>query len=141
MIATLAQTHGVATRIEKPETLAAARLDKLDLSDTALVCLSCLDLKTPARIHYAARRIRMKAPQAKLMLGLWTAADDAALATLKDAVNADYAFRTFHEAAASILEEATGVGPLRAEARAGAAAPASKAAEASPGMIGGAATV
>ena len=55
---------------------------------TVLVCLSCLDLKTPARIHFAARRIKTKAPHAKLMLGLWTATDDAVLATLKDAVNA-----------------------------------------------------
>src|SRR5271166_4348527 len=137
VIATLAETHGVATRIEKPEALTAAQLDKLDLSDAALVCLSCLDLKTPARIHYAARRIRMKAPHAKLMLGLWTAADDAALATLKDAVNADYAVRTFHEAAASILDEATRGGQLHAEARAAATAPAWKAVGAKSRMIRG----
>ena len=137
VIATLAETHGVATRIEKPEALTAAQLDKLDLSDAALVCLSCLDPKTPARIHYAARRIRMKAPHAKLMLGLWTAADDAALATLKDAVNADYAVRTFHEAAASILDEATRGGQLHAEARAAATAPAWKAVGAKSRMIRG----
>ena len=138
VIATLAQTHGVATRIEKPEALTAAQLDKLDLSDAALVCLSCLDLKTPARIHYAARRIRMKAPQAKLLLGLWTAADDEAMATLKDAVNADYAVRSFHDAAAFILGEATGRAPLQPEARA--AAPASEAVGANSRMIRGGAT-
>ena len=138
VIATLAQTHGVTTRIEKPDALTAAQLDKLDLFDAALVCLSCLDLKTPARIHYAARRIRMKAPQAKLMLGLWTAADDAALASLKDAVNADYAVRSFHDAAAFILGEATGRAPLQPEARA--VAPASEAVGANSRMIRGGAT-
>lgn len=92
-------------------------------------------MKTPARIHYAARRIRLKAPQAKLMLGLWTAADEAVLETLRDAVKADYAVKTFHAAAASILGEATGGGSLHAEARPIATARASKADEANPGMI------
>jgi predicted PurR-regulated permease PerM len=116
VIATLAQTHGVPARVEKPRALTAAHLEELNLSDAVLVCLSCLDLKTPARIHFAARRIKTKAPHAKLMLGLWTATDDAVLATLKDAVNADHAVRTFHDAAVLILEEAIGQ-PLRDEGR------------------------
>jgi predicted PurR-regulated permease PerM len=140
VIATLAQTHGVAARIEKPDALTAAQLDQLDLADAALVCLSCLDLKTPARIHYAARRIRMKAPHAKLMLGLWNASDDAALETLRDAVKADYAVRTFHQAAACILEEATHGGLLHAGARTAATAPAAKVVGGNPRMIGGGAT-
>jgi hypothetical protein len=50
------------------------------------------------------------------MLGLWTATDDAALASLKDAVNADHAVRTFHDGAVLILEEAIGK-PLQTEER------------------------
>jgi hypothetical protein len=50
----------------------------------------------------------MKAPDAKLMLGLWTAADEAVLTNLREAVSADYAVANFHDAAASIIEEATG---------------------------------
>jgi predicted PurR-regulated permease PerM len=114
VVATLAQTHGVPARVEKPHALTAAHLEELNLSDAALVCLSCLDLKTPARIHFAARRVKAKAPHAKLMLGLWTATDDAVLATLKDAVGADFVVRTFHDAAVLVLEAAMGK-PLRAE--------------------------
>jgi predicted PurR-regulated permease PerM len=117
VIATLTQTHGVPARVEKPQFLTAAELDKLDLSGAALICVSCLDLRTPARIQYAARRVRMKAPEAKLMLGLWTATDEAVLAGLKQAVNADYAVATFHEAAALVIEEATGNRPARADSR------------------------
>ena len=79
VIATLAQTHGLPARVEKPQSLTAAELDKLDLSGAALICVSCLDLRTPARIQYAVRRVRTKAPDAKLMLGLWTATDEAVL--------------------------------------------------------------
>jgi predicted PurR-regulated permease PerM len=107
VIATLAQTHGVPARVEKPQFLTASQLDKLDLSDAALICVSCLDPRTPARIQYAARRVRMKAPDAKLMLGLWTAVDEAVLTNLKEVVSADYAAAKFHDAAASIIEEAT----------------------------------
>ncbi len=107
VIATLLQTHGVPARIERPDVLTAAHIANLDLSGAALVCLSCLDHKTPARIHYAARRIRAKAPHAKLLLGLWNAADDTALANLRDAANADHAVKDFHAAAVYILESAT----------------------------------
>ena len=107
VMATLAQIHGIATRMENPEALGAARLAKLDLSGVALICLSSIDMRTPAHIHYAARRLKSRAPHAKVLLGVWSAIDDKALSDLKEAVNADYVARTFHEAAAIILEEAT----------------------------------
>jgi len=107
VLATLARIHGIATRTEHPEVLAAANLTKLDLSSAALICLSSIDTKTPAHIHYAARRVRSRAPHAKLLIGVWSAIDDEVLASLKDAANADYTARSFHEAAAIILEEAT----------------------------------
>jgi hypothetical protein len=107
VLATLTEIHGVKARTERPEALAAANLAKLDLSDTALICLSSIDMKTPAHIHYAARRLKNRAPHAKILLGVWSAADDKPLTDLKEAVNADYIARTFHQAAAVILEEAT----------------------------------
>ena len=55
-------------------------------------------------------------------------------------MNADYAVRTFHQAAACILEEATHGGLLHADARTAATAPAAKAVGGNPRMIGGGAT-
>ena len=81
MLTMVAGTHGVSGRVLLPSALAAANLANLDLSDAALVCLSYFDCKTPARIQYAARRAKSKAPDAKLMLGLWTATDSALEAT------------------------------------------------------------
>ena len=108
VIATLAETHGVRARIEKPHGLSAAQIEKLDISQATVVCLSCLDLRTPDRIQALASRIRAKAPQAKLVLGLWTARDEAAVESLKDAANADFTFASFSEAATWILQEALG---------------------------------
>jgi hypothetical protein len=107
VLAALTEIHGVKARAERPEALAAANLAKLDLSGTALICLSSIDMKTPAHIHYAARRLKNRAPHAKILLGVWSVADDKALTDLKEAVNADYIARTFHQAAVVILEEAT----------------------------------
>jgi hypothetical protein len=107
VLSTLTEIHGVNARIERPEALAAANLAKLDLSGTALICLSSIDMKTPAHIHYAARRLKNRAPHAKTLLGVWSVSDQKALTDLKEAVNADYIARSFHEAASIILEEAT----------------------------------
>jgi hypothetical protein len=80
--------------------------EKLDFSDAALICLSSIDMKIPAHIHYAARRLKSRAPHAKLLLGVWAAKDGKALTDLKDAVNADDVVSSFQQAAAIILQEA-----------------------------------
>jgi predicted PurR-regulated permease PerM len=115
ILATLAETHGISTRVERSEVLAAANLAKLDLSDTALICLCSVDIKTPARIHYAARRLKSRAPHAALLVGVCSATDEQAIAGLKDAVNADYTSCSFHEAATIILQEATAKQDPRAQ--------------------------
>jgi len=106
VLATLTEIHGIKARVESAAALAASNPAKLDISGAALICLSSIDLKTPAHIHYAARRIKNRAPQAKVLLGVWSAADDEALIDLKEAVNADYVTRSFYGAAAIILEGA-----------------------------------
>jgi hypothetical protein len=89
VLATLSETHGVAVRIETPEILSAANLANLDVTGTALMCLSTLDIKTPAHIHFAARRLRSRAPHAKLLLAVWSAVDSKELADLQNAIQAD----------------------------------------------------
>jgi predicted PurR-regulated permease PerM len=115
MLAMVAGTHGVSARVVLPSMLSAANLANLDLSDAALVCLSYFDCKTPARIQYAARRAQGKAPEAKLMLGLWTATDEVVEA-IKAEVGADFAVNTLHDAATIILAEASGGKPVQEEA-------------------------
>jgi predicted PurR-regulated permease PerM len=141
MVAMVAGAHGVSARVLLPSTLSAANLANLDLSDAALVCLSYFDCKTPARIQYAARRAKSKAPDAKIMLGLWTATDSA-LEAIRAEVGADFAVNTLHEAATIILAEAKGVQPARDEATPSSAilessaVPEASATDPSPGLFG-----
>jgi predicted PurR-regulated permease PerM len=117
MVATLATAHGVGARVQAPGAFAASKLTSLDLSTAALICLSYFDSKTTARVRYAARRTRSRAPQAKLMLGLWTA-PDAILEQIKLEVGADFVVNTLHEAATIILDQATAGGPVASRAKA-----------------------
>ena len=108
VLATLVETHGVAARVERADSLSAANLDKLDLTGAAVVCLSAIDMKTPAHVQFAARRVRTKAPHAKILLGIWSASDDKALEELGEAINADHIAKDFHYAAELILLQAGG---------------------------------
>ena len=112
MVATLATAHGVGARVQAPGALAASKLTSLDYSDAALICLSYFDFKSPARIQYAARRVRSRAPKAKLMLGLWTA-PDAVLAAIQKQIGADFAVNSLHDAAKIIVAEASSGKPIR----------------------------
>jgi predicted PurR-regulated permease PerM len=112
MVATLATAHGVGARVQMPGALAAANLTSLDFSDAAMICLSYFDFKRPARIQYAARRARSRAPRAKLMLCLWTA-PDALLEAIRSQVGADFAVNTLHDTATIIVDEASGGKPAR----------------------------
>jgi hypothetical protein len=117
IFAALIEMHGVPTRVERAEMLAACNIANLDLSGVALMCVSSVDMKTPAHIRFAARRLKSRAPSAKLLLGLWSVTDDKVGAwsvtddkvgaELKDAVGAHDFACTFHQAAALILREAT----------------------------------
>jgi predicted PurR-regulated permease PerM len=107
ILATLAQTRGIATRIERPKALMATNLVKLDLSGAALICLCSVNAKNRTRIYYAARRIKSRAPDAKLLLGIWSEDEGDTLSSLKDAILADYAVDTFGEAMSIILQAAT----------------------------------
>ena len=115
VLSTLAKVHGIGTRIERPEALKAVNLTKLDFTGVSMICLSSVDMKTPAHIHYAARRLKSRAPHAKLLLAVWSASDDKALTGLREAINADYSARSFHQAAVIILEEAAAPQQLRTE--------------------------
>jgi predicted PurR-regulated permease PerM len=106
VLATILEVHGLKARVERSEALAALNLTKLDISDTALISLSTIDTKNASHIQYATRRVRNRAPDAKIVLGVWSATDDKPLIDSKDALNVDYVARTFYEAASIILQEA-----------------------------------
>ncbi len=67
----LANAHGLAARIKPAEALSTANIFRLETTGVALVCLSYLDVSSPAHMRYAVQRLRRKLPNATIMVGCW----------------------------------------------------------------------
>lgn len=97
----LANAHGLAARIKPAEALSTANIFRLDTAGVALVCLSYLDVSSPAHMRYAVQRLRRKLPNASIMIGCWAEDfDTAALESLRTAARADIAAGGLREAIA-----------------------------------------
>ncbi len=118
MLAQLLTKHGLSARLESTAALSVQSTSRLGNADVAVVCLSYLDAGSPAHMRYAVRRLRRKLPQAKIVLGCWTADTSATAAeNLREAARADLAASTLREATALCLDLAR-TGPILSEAAA-----------------------
>ncbi len=78
MLAQLLQQRGL-----KPGVLANARvsrqeIDQLDLAEVDVIVISYLELGgSPAELRYLIRRLRQRAPAAKIVVGLWNEGEPA----------------------------------------------------------------
>ena len=105
MLSQLLEKHGLGTRVEGPEALTAQGLGRLGEPSARLVCLSFLDTSSPVHVRYAIRRVRRRLPRAKVMVGSWGLAADAA-SNLCEVARSDSCASRLIEAAQICLEEA-----------------------------------
>ncbi len=104
MLVQLLTKHGLSARLESTEALSVQSTSRLENTDVAVVCLSYLDAGSPAHMRYAVRRLRRRLPQAKILLGCWTADTNTTVAeNLREAARADLAASTLREATALCL--------------------------------------
>lgn len=71
MLAQVLAKRGLGARAESFEMLSKANIDRLDASTTRLICLSCLDGSSAAYLRFALRRVRRRAPRARILIGAW----------------------------------------------------------------------
>lgn len=71
MLAQVLAQRGLGARAESFEMLSKANIDRLDASTTRLICLSCLDGSSAAYLRFALRRVRRRAPRARILIGAW----------------------------------------------------------------------
>jgi len=69
-LAQLLRRQGVAAASLEAEALSMAKLFSLPTQDVAVICLCYLERATPAQVHYAARRLRRKEPEAFIAIAL-----------------------------------------------------------------------
>ena len=87
--------HGAASREE---------IDRLDLSGVQTILLSYLELSgTPAHLRYLIRRLRQKAPEATIVVGLWAEGEPAVSdPAIQQVVSADRYLTSLRDAAAAM---------------------------------------
>ncbi|MFD1950847.1 AI-2E family transporter [Sphingomonas arantia] len=112
MLAQLLARRGIATRIITHAAVSRAAIGTLDLSGVTVVALCHLELVgAPAHLRYLVRRVSQRAPEAKIVVGLWRTAVDAMvddMATQLQAGGADQV-RTLGGAVAACEAVLTGV--------------------------------
>ena len=71
MLAQLLERRGIGARVLPTEALSPEGVAGLDPEDLELVCLSYLGSTAVAHARQACRRLRRRAPDARLLVGLW----------------------------------------------------------------------
>jgi predicted PurR-regulated permease PerM len=106
MLAQLLKDQGLASRLVPYEATTRVSIDRLDISDVAMVCISCLELfGAPSHLRYMLRRLRRRLPpDVPVLVGLWPVGE----AILQDerlrvAVGADYYASSLQEAVEACL--------------------------------------
>ncbi|MBI5128085.1 MAG: AI-2E family transporter [Rhodopseudomonas palustris] len=106
MLSHLCRVHGIGARVEPSSALSTKNIFGLDVSNVALICLSYLDTSNTTHIRYAVRRLRRKAPHAKIIVALWSA-DAPNITDTNESAHADATVLTLRDAVKYCVEEAT----------------------------------
>jgi predicted PurR-regulated permease PerM len=88
------------------EALSAEDRHRPALRSATTVCLSLVSTSSPARARYLVRRLRRRAPQARLLVGLWAGYPDVSIAEAAGAIAADRVVASLRDAAADLAAAA-----------------------------------
>lgn len=72
MLAQLLQKRGFGTQRVAHDSVSRETIEALDVSRTEMICLSYLEIGgSPAHLRYLVKRLRRRAPDAAILVGLW----------------------------------------------------------------------
>ena len=71
MLAQLLAQRGVSARVASAETLSGEMLGRVAAESIAIVCISALPPLAATHARFLCKRLRLKLPQLKLIVGLW----------------------------------------------------------------------
>jgi predicted PurR-regulated permease PerM len=109
MLAQLLRKHGLGAEVVPHHAVARDRVNNLDVSGVAMVCISYLEISgNPAHLRYLLRRLRQRLPGAPVLVGLWPA-EEAVLSDrqLQKTVGADHYVSSLREAVNVCLQAAS----------------------------------
>ncbi len=103
LLASLLRARGHAAFVFPADSAAALSGQRVSLRDAAIICLSLISTSSPARARHIVRRLRRRAPRARIVLGFWgIAAGDAASTDAQAVTSADVVATTLAEAIGDI---------------------------------------
>lgn len=78
MLAQLLQQRGLHPRVIAHARASREEIDQLDLGGVAVIAITYLELAgSPAELRYLIKRLRQRAPEAKIIVGLWSDGEQA----------------------------------------------------------------
>ncbi len=109
MLVQLLGKHGLGARLTPYEAASRDRIETLDVTGVAMVCISYLDISgSPAHLRYLMQRLRRKLPKGTpILVGLWPS-EDAALTdqVIQKEIGADYFASSLRDAVDACLKAA-----------------------------------
>jgi predicted PurR-regulated permease PerM len=109
MLGQLLSKHGIRARVLGHDALQTENLFRLDSAGVAMICLSYMDAISTVHIRYAVRRVRRKAPDARVLVGIWRDRDPETLKNLRRQTHADIFVTSLRDALAAVVDAARGV--------------------------------
>jgi predicted PurR-regulated permease PerM len=120
MLAQLMGKHGLGGRVALHEAASRSGIETLDMTGVAMICISYLDISgSPAHLRYLIRRLKGRAPQIPVLVGLWPS-EDTVLSNrqAQSQIGADFFTTSLREAVDTCVEVAQKAA-LRADRAAG----------------------
>ena len=107
MLAQLLKQRGVTSRAISNSMVSRAGIAQLDLTGIDVISISYLELAgSPAELRYLIKRVRQRAPGAKIIVGLWPEGEAALTdAAIQRAVGADLYVGSLHAAIDGVISE------------------------------------
>ncbi|WP_419808340.1 AI-2E family transporter [Sphingomonas sp.] len=111
MLAQLLSINGLATQTVANGQTSRDAIATLDLDDVTVIAISYLEVEgSPAQLRYLIKRLRAKAPGARVVVGLWPQGEAALSdAAIQRAIGADRYAGSLADAVEAISEEASAI--------------------------------
>lgn len=90
----LVRRTGLETRMVESDSLTVAAVAGLEPKGVALICVSYLDVSSPAHLRFVVRRLRRRFPEARVLIGCW-GKDPATTEELVKAAKGDLSATSF----------------------------------------------
>jgi hypothetical protein len=114
MLGQLLRKNALRSRVVPHTAVERGAIASLDVTGVQMICLCYLQLTgTPSHLRFLLRRLRLRAPHTRLLVGLWPIEQEILInERLRSAVGADYYTSSLRETVEACLDAARSEAPV-----------------------------